>query len=480
MKNVLALLAFCLSATAARAAPNIVYIMADDMGYGDVQALNPRSTIPTPHIDRIAAEGMTFTDGHSSSGVCTPTRYSVVTGRYSWRSRLKRGVLNGYSGHLIDPARETVASFLGKQGYDTAVVGKWHLGIDFAKKGKELDFTQPVGFTPNVNGFDFSYIIPASLDFPPYVYVRDDRVTEPETVDQPAVKFPGFLRKGPRSKALVMDECLHHLTGQVTEYIAGREKAGKPFFLYFPLSAPHKPVLPHPDFRGTSGLGPYGDFVKQVDWTVGQVLTTLDEAGLTDRTLLIYSSDNGSFMYRQEEGQDHVADATVQAYDPKHHTANADWRGTKADIWEGGHRVPFLARWPGTIKPGSRCATPVCSVDLFATCAEAAGAELPDDVAEDSLSLVPMFKDPEAARGAPVIHHSASGMFAIRDGKWKLVAGNGSGGREAPKGKPFAKPYHLFDMEADPGETRNLIESETAVAAKLEAELRRIMDTRSR
>lgn len=474
---------FLLLLIANAAPPNIVFIMADDMGYGDVRALNPDSAIPTPHLDRLAKEGMTFTDGHSSSGVCTPTRYSVVTGRYSWRGRLKRGVLNGYGTPLIEPDRETVASFLSQQGYDTGIVGKWHLGLQFSPDNKNIDFTQPLKSTPVDYGFGYSYVIPASLDFPPYVYIDGHKVTDPKTVEQPAVKFPGFLRKGPRAEDFIMAEALHHLTEKAADFIRSRKTATTPFFLYFPLTSPHKPVLAHPDFVGKSGLGPYGDFIMQTDWTVGQVLKAIDEAGVAENTLVIYTSDNGSFMYREEDAWElaHVEDETIQAYRPENHTANGPFRGTKADIWEAGHRVPFFARWPARIAAGSTCDKTICSVDLFATAAELAGAQdaIPEDAAEDSISLVPLFDGNDNDR-PPVIHHSASGTFAIRDGDWKLVAGSGSGGREKPRGKAFEKPYHLYNLAQDIGETKNLIAANPDIAERLEKRLEELREGRSR
>ena len=261
--------------------PNIVFILADDMGYGDVQALNPMSKIPTPNLDKLAAEGMTFTDAHSPSAVCTPTRYGVLTGSYCWRTTLKRGVLNGYSDPLIAPGQPTFASVAKQKGYHTGIVGKWHLGLGWVKQrgNREIDFTKPLTSTPNDYGFDFSYIIPASLDFPPYVYIKDRQTNPGEIVDQPAQRFPPFLRQGPRGSDLKMEECLDHLTEQATKYIQDRAAAKKRFLLYFPLTAPHKPVLPHPRFRGETNLGPYGDFIVQVDATVNLVLKAIDEAG---------------------------------------------------------------------------------------------------------------------------------------------------------------------------------------------------------
>ncbi|MFC1757271.1 arylsulfatase [Planctomycetota bacterium] len=468
----------CLFTQHASAAPNVVFILADDMGYGDVQALNPNSKIPTPHIDSLAADGMTFTDAHSASGVCTPTRYALLTGRYCWRTSMKAGVLNGYSKPLVDPQRPTFATVARDAGYHTGIVGKWHLGLGFVKKGgdKKIDFAQPLTSTPNDNGFDFSYAIPASLDFPPYVYIKNRNVTTTEMVDQPAQKFPAFLRRGPRGKDLVMEDCLDHLTEQAVDFIETNSKNEKPFLLYFPLTAPHKPALPHPRFRGKTGLGPYGDFVLQVDETVGRVLEAIDDAGVRDETIVIYTSDNGSYMHRRA-GKDHTADDSIQAFDPSHHTANGPLRGTKADVWEAGHRVPCFARWPGVVRPRSTCSETVCSVDFLATMADLNRAEKPDS-AQDSFSWLPLLKEePDANRAQPVIHHSGSGMFSIRSGKWKLVLGNGSGGRQQPKGKRFKRPYALFDISTDIGEQLDLIGERPGIAKQLEKKCLEIIGT---
>ena len=461
--------------------PNIVFILADDMGYGDVHALNPKSRIPTPHLDQLSASGMTFTDAHTPSAVCTPTRYGLLTGRYCWRSRLKRGVLNGYGTPLIEPDRQTVAGFLKQAGYHTGIVGKWHLGLELPKSanGKELDFSKPVGNGPPQRGFDYSYIIPASLDFPPYVYIENGKSTNAETVTQKGIGFPGFLRKGPRSKDLVMENCLDDLLKQATGYIQRQSGTKQPFFLYFPLPAPHKPVLPHPRFHDKTKLGPYGDFIVQVDWTVGQVIEAIQRAGIRDNTLVIYSSDNGSFMYRQETTSqaDHVTDRTVQAYQSRHHTSNHVFRGTKADIWEAGHHVPFFASWPGQIAAGSHNGETICLTDFFATAAGVVKRSLPATVAQDSFNLEPLMRgNTWDTPRAPVIHHSAAGMFAVRSGKWKLVLGNGSGGREMPRGKAFQKPYQLFDLSSDLSERHNVIDQFPEVAARLEAACLKLRD----
>ena len=459
---------------------NIVVILADDMGYGDVRALNPHSKIATPNLDRLAAEGMTFSDAHSPSAVCTPTRYGLLTGRYCWRSRLKSRVLNGYSPPLIEHDRPTVASVLKSSGYTCGIVGKWHLGLGFAKTadGESLDYSRPVGHGPNELGFDESYIIPASLDFPPYVYVRNGRVTTAPSLKQKRQEFPPFLREGPRAPDLVMEDALDDLLEQAVGFIRkAAESKCKPFFLYFPLTAPHKPVLPHPRFRGKTELGPYGDFVVQVDWTVGQVLQALDDTGCADNTLVVYTSDNGSFMYRRDDPQavDHVDDETIQAYRSSNHTANYVLRGTKTDIWEAGHRVPFFARWPGNIKAGSSCAQTICLTDLFTTAVEIAGTEAPQGSAEDSFTLLPLLKGKTSdSPRPPVIHHSVDGMFSIRDGKWKLVLGNGSGGREKPNGRPFQEPFFLVDLSQDISEQKNLIDEHPDVAARLRSKFEAI------
>jgi len=463
------LFAATLPATAAR--PNVVLLLADDMGYGDVHALNPKSKIPTPNLDGLAAAGMKFTDAHTPSAVCTPTRYGVLTGRYCWRGRLERGVLNGYSPRLIEHGRRTIGDLMRAAGYHTGIVGKWHLGLDWPKPdGKHIDFTKPIGDVPNVLGFDWSYIIPASLDFPPYVYIHDGHVTGPDTVAQRAQKFPAFLRKGPRAKDFVMENALDDLAKQAIGFIAEQADSEQPFFLYFPMTAPHKPVLPHKRFRGKSGLADYGDFVVQVDDTVGKVLAAIDRAGVAGDTVVIYTSDNGSYMHRfdQPDKRDHTDDATIQGYRAENHMPNGPLRGTKADIYEAGHRVPFFVRWPGKVAKGGVCDTTICLTDLMATLAEMTGQKLSDDMGEDSWSLLPLAlgKQPETPR-PPVIHHSANGMFAIRVGKWKLIAGNGSGGRARPRGKPFAEPFQLYDLSADLGEARNRITDKPELAERM-------------
>jgi arylsulfatase A len=467
---------FCLNPAFATDRPHVVLIMADDLGYGDVTPLNPESSIPTPAFAQLAAEGITFTDAHTPSAVCTPTRYGLLTGRYCWRSRLKRGVQNGYGPPLIEETRPTLGSVLGGGGYHTAIVGKWHLGLGLHGGEKDLDLSRPLSHHPGSVGFDSSFIIPASLDFPPYVYFRDGTATTTETVTQASQQFPPFMRDGPRAADFDMQGCLDRLTDEAVDVISKMKTLDQPTFLYFPLTAPHKPVLPSKEFAGTTKLGPYGDFLRQVDATVGRVINALKTSGEIDDTIVIVTSDNGSFMYRFDDDRpDHVDDGGVQGYRASHHTANANWRGTKADVWEAGHRVPFFVRLPGAAHASARIEHVVGLVDVMATLCDTLSVQRPADAGPDSVSFASLLGDPDAAFDRPpLICHSAAGMFAIRDGRWKLVAGNGSGGREKPSGKPFAEPWMLFDLEADPGETTNVADANPKVFATMKRQLEEI------
>ncbi|MEL6898461.1 MAG: arylsulfatase, partial [Planctomycetota bacterium] len=436
--------------------PHVVIIMADDLGYGDVRPLNPDSPIPTPAFDRLAAEGITFTDAHTPSAVCTPTRYGLLTGRYAWRTRLKRGVLNGYGAPLIDDGQQTIAQLVRTAGYQTHVIGKWHLGLGLVtREGKNaggkksvtpenLDLTRPLAHHPGTVGFEQSLVIPASLDFPPYVYFKNGVATSSETVPQPAKPFPGFLRRGPRATDFDMRKCLDRLTDAACETIAGMKNARQPQLLYFPLTAPHKPILPAERFLGKSPISQYGDFVMQVDATVGRVLDAIDQAEIADETMVLVTSDNGSYMYRydDQETRDHTDDVSIQGYRADNHRPNGPWRGTKADIYEAGHRVPFFVRMPNGQRSGERDDQLVGLVDVFATLAELCGASIADNGGPDSHSFAKRLgpNHTSAPDRPPLVCHSVAGMFALRDGPWKLIAGNGSGGRQRPKGTVDARP----------------------------------------
>lgn len=459
--------------------PNIVIIMADDLGYGDPGCLNPDSAIPTPHLDRLARSGRRYTDAHSPSAVCTPTRYGLLTGRYSWRTAMKSGVLGGYSKPLLEPGRPTIASFLQQHGYRTGAVGKWHLGMAMPLLSADaavsqwqgdpgIDFAGVITDSPVHHGFDYYFGVSASLDMAPYAYIRNDRFTMLPSRQQPAVKFPGFVRQGPRAEDFVIDQVLDRLTDEAVRFIETRSGEEAPYFLYVPCTAPHKPVQPAAEFRGRTHAGDYGDFVAQVDAATGRILAAIEASGGADNTLVVFTSDNGSFMFRRDDRQpDHVDDPTIQAYRADRHRANGPWRGTKADIYEGGHRVPFLVRWPGRIEAGSQSGQTICHVDLFATCAEIIGAELPTGAAEDSFSFLDPADGQTRRRPVPVIHQSGSGMLALRDGPWKLVAGNGSGGRQKPAGKRDQRPFQLYNLADDPGEQRDVADQQPQRLAEM-------------
>ena len=497
-------LTFCLFATSTHVAhaehtkkpkpPNIVIVMADDMGYGDTQPYNAESKIKTPAFNRLAKEGVLFTDAHSGSAVCTPTRYGLVCGRYAWRTRLKQSVLFGYSEPLIDTDQQTMGSVLRTAGYETACVGKWHLGLGwqgqddapkktnqfgpFGSKHNRVDYSKPVTDGPTHHGFDYSYIIPASLDMSPYVYIENDKVTAvPEAVVKQS-PFPKFYRKGEKAPDFKIIGCLDHLTDKATDYISEKAKTDKPFFLYFPMPAPHKPVIPTKKFQGESKLGPYGDFIKQVDAAVGRVIDSIDEAGIAENTLFVYTSDNGSFMHSNENKPDHVQDEKQQRYSPENHRANGALRGTKADVWEAGHRVPFFVRWPKTIDGGKHCKKTICHVDILATVCEITDAKFSRDLkkgAPDSYSFAGSLMDRfEETKRPGVVNHSIGGMFAIRRGEYKLVLGNGSGGRAKPRGENFGKPYQLYNLDKDLSETNDILQDHTEMAAALEEELKSI------
>jgi len=430
--------------------PNIIFIMADDMGYGDLACLNPDSKIPTAHIDRLAREGMVFTDAHSGSAVCTPTRYGVVTRRYCWRTRLTSGVLNGYSRALIEPGRTTVASLLKAHGYRTGCVGKWHLGLT---NKQPADFSKPLTPGPNEVGFDYWFGIPASLDMTPYVYLENGLPTRPPTETVAASPYPAFYRGGPIADDFKHEEVMPRITEKAVGFIdrCCQDHPDKPFFLYFPLTAPHTPWLPLEQNNQKSKAGIYGDFVTLVDWTVGQILHALDAHGIADNTLVILTSDNGSHEAHIGKHNNGVSTGSPNFG----HEANYIYRGQKADVWDGGHHVPFLARWPAAVTPGSRCDELVCLTDLTATCAEIVGQNLPADAGEDSISFLARLqgRQPTGPMRQTVVHHSISGVFAIRRGKWKFIDGVGSGGWS---GKGDGLPGQLYDMQADPQEQNNL------------------------
>lgn len=427
--------------------PNIVYILADDLGWGDLRCYNAKSGVPTPNADKLAAQGMRFTDMHSPSAVCTPTRYGILTGRYCWRSRLKKGVLNGYSPNLIEQDRMTVPDMLRKQGYYTAGIGKWHLGLGGDAK---TDFSRPLRPGPATHGFDYYYGIPASLDMDPYLYFENDKVVEDPTSQTEGSSQPRgvFWRKGAMAPKFSIPDVLPTLTDKAVSVLKERAaKPQQPFFLYLALTAPHTPWVPKEQFKGRSTAGIYGDFVAAVDGTIGTVMETLEKTGLAKNTLFIVTSDNG-------------ADWKVEDKAKFAHRANANWRGEKADIWDGGHRIPFLARWPGQVKAGAVSDQLGCLTDLMATSAAITGVKLPASAGEDSFNLLPaLLSKAKAPIRESIVHHSIDGMFSIRTGKWKLELGLGSGGFTKParvEATPGGPTGQLYNIVADPAESKNL------------------------
>ncbi|MFQ6131951.1 MAG: arylsulfatase [Armatimonadota bacterium] len=472
--------------------PNIVYILADDMGYGDVGCYNPESRIPTPHMDRLATEGVRFTDAHSPSAVCTPTRYGILTGRYCWRTWLTRGVVGGYTSPLIEPSRTTVASFLRQQGYRTACIGKWHLGLGWTRQngyvgswqdaeaslrgswqdgdpdtGMNVDFTKPIHGGPTDLGFDYAFFTAACSTMDgPFCFIENDRTVgipdRPIFVDKTKEAEYGRPRGGWIAPGFVLEAVDLEFARKAVEFLerSAKERPAAPFFLYLALSSPHTPWLPPTFVQGASDAGPRGDLVVYFDWCVGEVVSALDRLKLTDDTLLVVTSDNGP-----HEGVNG-------------HKSAGHLRGLKSHTWEGGHRVPFIARWPGHIEPNNVSEEPICLTDLLATCAAIVGVSLPDSAGEDSYNILPALLG--EVRDQPIreaiVSHSVSGVFAIRQGPWKLILENqDSGGWVPPAGsgpKP-GSPGQLYNLDEDPGEQINLFHEHPAIVQRLTALLRR-------
>ena len=428
--------------------PNVVLILCDDLGIGDVQCFNPdHGKIKTPFIDQLAKEGMSFTDAHSGSSVCTPTRYGLLTGRYAWRTKMQKGVGSGFEPCLIAPGRPTLGNFLKDKGYRTALFGKWHLNMKFMGPndpaaeldGKEFKFTPPVNATspdgPIARGFDEFFGIHHARSM--------KAIIEQDTV----VRHRNVI------------DFLPSLETKAVEFIDQQAKSDQPFFLYLPLGSPHTPIVPTKEWQGASGLGVYADFVMQTDHVIGTVLKQLDDRGLGENTLVIFSSDNG--CSRQ---------AKIGQLAKKGHDVSAGFRGSKSDIWDGGHRVPLVIRWPGVVEPNSRSDQLVGLTDIYATVADCLGAKPPAKSCEDSVSFLAAMKgEPFDSRRDGIIHHSVSGHFAYRTPDWKLVLARGSGGWTGPnenksKDQPEAQ---LYDMRSTPDENRNVYRSRPDIASKL-------------
>ena len=440
------------------AKPNIIFIMADDMGYGDPGCYNPQSKTPTPHIDRLAGQGIRFTNAHAPGAMCIPSRYGLLTGRYPFRRTRSRDTKS-----LIEPGRMTLGTLLQKHGYRTACVGKWHLGFDNLK---DIDYSQPFRGGPVDRGFDYFFGMHASLDIPPYYYIEDDRCVEPPTDSIEASHSEGvtpiqgaFWREGRIAPGFKHDEVLSLFTDKAGAFIKSQESAGAPFFLYLALTAPHTPWLPTGEFRGQSEAGDYGDFVAQVDASVGRIMKILDETGLAGNTLIFFTSDNGPVWYEQD----------VERYD---HRSTHFLKGSKGDAWEGGHRMPFIARWPGRIAPHSKSDENICFTDMLATFAALMGDKLPENAGEDSFDILPALigKGYERPlRGAIVIENRA-----IIQGDWKLIFGNGQGGlslrysrKELDESETQGQRGELYNLKEDPAERLNLYERRPETVRRL-------------
>lgn len=469
-------------AAAAQERPNIVVILADDFGVGDIQAHYPDNKIATPHLDRLVRQGMSFIDAHSPSAVCTPTRYGLLTGRYAWRTRLQEWVIAAYEPPLIAANRPTVPSFLGKHGYQTACIGKWHLGWHWAgpqtsqmtevrngQKFLEWDFTKPIADGPTQRGFDYYFGVDLP-NMPPFTFIENDRV-----VDQPTEQYVHDQTEGvvlprgfvgcPMAPGWRMDQILPELTNRAVRQIHQWSQDDRPFFLFFSMTSPHEPIVPSRDFRDRSGIAPIADFVMETDWSAGQIVKAIDDAGIADNTIVIFTADNGHSHYT---GWDELVNAG--------HMPSGPYRGHKGDVWEGGHRVPFVVRWPEQVKAGSASDQLVSLTDLFATCAEVVGAELPAEAAEDSVSFLPAARAaaPTDAARISLISHSNHGEFALRDGPWKLVFKMSERNLNASRGKPtVAQLYHLGE---DIAEERDLAAARPKVVTKMTARLQELID----
>ena len=459
--------------------PNIIVIYTDDQGYGDVSFMNPKAKFSTPNMDRLAKEGIVFTDGHSCDAVCTPSRYGLLTGRYCWRTIKKKGVLGAEAKCLIKDGQMTLPTLLKSKGYNTAMVGKWHLGMDFPGTRKNRDWTKPVKDMPLDKGFDYYFGVPASLNYGVLAWFEGRHAAVPPTLFTnkkpnkrhmdyrmmpPYQKTPDETKKALGKVGLevapdfIDNQCLTKFTDKAIQWMESKTndaKNGKPFFLYLPFTSPHYPVCPLPEFWGKGKAGGYGEFVIETDYHIGRVLKFLKESELDDNTMIVFTSDNGPERSWQQR---------ITEFD---HDSRGGLREGKRSIYEGGHRVPFLIRWPNGIKqPGRSWNHQVGQIDLLATFAELVETPLSDEAGPDSQSFASVFQDPESThRRLPLINHSISGRFSITESNWKLVL---------PHGQLKAE---LYDLSKDLVEKTNLIEQHPDVAAKLKQKATQIVCT---
>ena len=454
-------------------------ILADDLGVGNIQAHFPENKIATPYLDRFSGESMRFTNAHSGSAVCTPTRYGLLTGRYAWRTRLQEWVLGCYEPPLIAADRLTLPGFLSENGYATACIGKWHLGWNWQgpqpsvmderaniHRTKQWDYTKPVLNGPTTRGFDY-YFGTDLPNMPPFTFIENDRV-----VEQPTSKFvyvpndgrslPSQFDGNPMAPDWKFDQILQDITQRAVDYIHDQATQEEPFFLYFPMTSPHTPIVPTTRFKGKSGISLVADFVMETDWSAGQVIQALEEAGIAEDTLVIFTSDNGHLPTEWNE----LVDAG--------HFPSGPYRGRKADIWEGGHRVPFMIRWPGRIKAGAVSDDILSLNDIFATCSELLGVKLSPDAGEDSISFLPTaLGESDQPHRDHVVSHSVGGEFAYMEGPWKVVFRNETTNRNQSRGKP--RIVELYNLQSDIDESDNRYETEPEIAERLSQNLRKVI-----
>jgi arylsulfatase A-like enzyme len=481
--------------------PNVVIIFADDMGYGDVSYLNPHARTFTPHIDNLARKGVVFTNAHASASVCTPSRYGLLTGRYAWRSESAGSVVNGFGKPVIEEGRETMASLFKKEGYTTACIGKWHLGLDWQTKDgtdkaifkdetgfSNVDYTKEVSNGPNHYGFDYSFIHPASLDMPPYLFLRDHKVIDPDMVLTSDI-YPERLedteyfwdkkhtkehdvywdkmvwwRRGEISNSFRIENCLPEILEEGISFIErhASERPSEPFFMYLPLTGPHSPWMPTDEFKGKSSIDTYGDFIMNIDHVVGQVAETLKRLEMDDNTIIVFSSDNGAYWPQSE-------------INLHQHDSHAGRRGQKGDVWEGGHRMPLIISWPSRVKNQIVYDQLVSLTDLFATFADLTGQKLQQNSGEDSFSFFHVLNGNTSKSTRPsMIHQSSGGLYSMRTGEWKYIDGLGSGGFTAPRKIdpiPGGPTGQLYQIQNDSLESNNLFLQHPNIVKKLQKEL---------
>ncbi len=452
--------------------PNVVVILADDFGVGDIQAHYPQNKIATPHLDRLVAESISFADAHSPSAVCTPTRYGLLTGRYSWRTRLQEWVLAAYEPPLIDEGRPTLPSALRQRGYATALIGKWHLGWEWpgpqesrmtavrnGQKTLQWDLNQPVRSGPMARGFD-SYFGVDLPNMPPFSFIEGDSVsplpTERYVHDlSEGIVLPRGFQGSPMAPGWRLRRIVPELTERAVRKVHELAAGDSPFFLLYSMTSPHEPISPSAAFQGASGIAPIADFVMETDWSAGQVVAAVDEAGIAEDTIVVFTADNGHSHYT---GWEDLIDAG--------HMPSGEFRGHKGDIWEGGHRVPLVVRWPGKVRPGTASDQLVSLTDLFATCMDVIGEPLPSEAAEDSISfLAAALGQASSPARTSLVSHSNHGEFAYRDGPWKLVFRNVSESLEESRGETTVA--ELYNLANDPAETANVIDEHPGPAAEL-------------